>query len=136
MSFKKHTLDRIQDSDCYNKEAFRLFRDSTSSFANLAAQSAQLSSSDSVLFDTVTDDGHPKGNLKARQGVSSGSGSRSVRSSSGRGMSMSAIGGGSMSRMGSGISTTGPGPGTGLATAGPGLMFERRAADELRVERE
>ncbi|KAF9058273.1 hypothetical protein BJ165DRAFT_1605880 [Panaeolus papilionaceus] len=75
MSFKKHTLDRIQDSDCYNKEAFRLFRDSTSSFANLAAQSAQLSSSDSVLFDTVTDDGHPKGNLKARQGVSSGSGS-------------------------------------------------------------
>ncbi|KAF9035945.1 hypothetical protein BJ165DRAFT_1409304 [Panaeolus papilionaceus] len=95
MSFKKNTLDRIPESDCYNKEAFRLYRDSTSSFANLAAQSAQLSSSDSVLFDT--DDGHPKGNLKARQGVSSGSGSISVRSSSGRGMSMSATGGGNRS---------------------------------------
>ncbi|KAF9058255.1 hypothetical protein BJ165DRAFT_1426758 [Panaeolus papilionaceus] len=23
MSFKKNTLDRIQESDCYNKEAFR-----------------------------------------------------------------------------------------------------------------
>ncbi|KAF9058236.1 ubiquitin-conjugating enzyme/RWD-like protein, partial [Panaeolus papilionaceus] len=55
--FKKSALDRIQEGDCYNKEAFRLYRDSTSSFANLAAQSAKLSSSDSVLFDT--DDGHP-----------------------------------------------------------------------------
>ncbi|KAF9035942.1 hypothetical protein BJ165DRAFT_1509031 [Panaeolus papilionaceus] len=35
-SFKKNTLD----SDCYNKEAFRLFKHSTLSFANLAAQSA------------------------------------------------------------------------------------------------
>ncbi|KAF9058244.1 hypothetical protein BJ165DRAFT_119463 [Panaeolus papilionaceus] len=127
MSFKKSTLDRIQEGDCYNKEAFRLYRDSTSSFANLAAQSAQLSSSDSVLFDT--DDGHPKG--RARQGVSSGSGS--VRSNAGAGSGRA--GNGSMSRLNSIGSATG-GTATATGTAGPGLMFERLDVDELRVERE
>ncbi|KAF9058287.1 ubiquitin-conjugating enzyme/RWD-like protein [Panaeolus papilionaceus] len=128
-SFKKSTLDKILEGDCYNKEAFRLYRDSTSSFANLAAQSAQLSSSDSVLFDT--DDRHPK--RRARQGVSSGSGSGSVRSNAGAGWGRA--GSGSMSR----LNSTGSGIGGTVAatgTAGPGLMFERLDVDELRVERE
>ncbi|PPQ63868.1 hypothetical protein CVT24_009494 [Panaeolus cyanescens] len=81
-SFKKNTLDRIQESDCYNKEAFRLYRESTSSFANLAAQSAQLSSSDSVLFDT--DDGHPKPKLKSRSGTSAGTGASGAGSGIGQ----------------------------------------------------
>ena len=44
----------------------RLYRHSTSSFVILATQSAQLSSSDLVLFDT--DDGHPKGELEGKAG--------------------------------------------------------------------
>ncbi|KAF9058250.1 hypothetical protein BJ165DRAFT_1398362 [Panaeolus papilionaceus] len=111
-----YKLWRIHENDRYNKEAFRLCRDSTPSFANLAAQSAQLSSSDSVWFDT--NDGHRKG--RAGQGVSSGSGSGSVRSSSDRGMSTSATGGGSMSRMASGISTTGTIMGQGREHRGQG----------------
>ncbi len=71
-AFKKHALDEIKDSDCFNKEAFRyvhaclecacvylvaarlvprLYHDTTSSFAALATQSSMLSQSASALFD-------------------------------------------------------------------------------------
>jgi len=50
-SFKKHTLDQIKESDCLNKEAFRLYHDTTSSFAALATQSSMLSQTASALFD-------------------------------------------------------------------------------------
>ncbi|VDC02564.1 unnamed protein product [Peniophora sp. CBMAI 1063] len=50
-SFKKHALDDIKEIDCLNKEAFRLYHDSTSSFAALATQSSMLSQLASSLFD-------------------------------------------------------------------------------------
>ncbi|KAH9482630.1 hypothetical protein JR316_0004730 [Psilocybe cubensis] len=50
VAFKKHALDDFQESDCFNKEAFR-YRESTQSFAALAIQSASLSHSESALFD-------------------------------------------------------------------------------------
>ncbi|KAF9652216.1 UBC-like protein [Thelephora ganbajun] len=50
-SFKKQALDEIKDHDCFNKEAFRLYHESTSSFAALATQSSMLSQSASALFD-------------------------------------------------------------------------------------
>ncbi|KAF9476465.1 UBC-like protein [Pholiota conissans] len=52
VSFKKHALDGFTESDCFNKEAFRLYHDSTQSFAALATQSASLSQSESALFDS------------------------------------------------------------------------------------
>jgi len=52
VAFKKHALDAFQESDCFNKEAFRLYRESTHSFASLATQSASLSQSESALFDS------------------------------------------------------------------------------------
>ncbi|KAI0068678.1 UBC-like protein [Artomyces pyxidatus] len=50
-AFKKHALDQVKQSDCLNKEAFRLYHDSTSSFAALATQSSMLSQTASALFD-------------------------------------------------------------------------------------
>jgi len=50
-AFKKHALDAIKRSDCLNTEAFRLYHDTTSSFAALATQSSVLSQSSSALFD-------------------------------------------------------------------------------------
>jgi len=50
-SFKKHMLDHLKESDCLNKEAFRLYHDTTSSFAALATQSSMLSQTASALFD-------------------------------------------------------------------------------------
>lgn len=50
-SFKKHALDQIKEGDCLNKEAFRLYHDTTSSFAALATQSSMLSQTASALFD-------------------------------------------------------------------------------------
>ncbi|KAF9568921.1 UBC-like protein, partial [Agrocybe pediades] len=52
VAFKKHALDQFEESDCYNKEAFRLYRESTQSFAALATQSSSLSQSESALFDS------------------------------------------------------------------------------------
>jgi ubiquitin-protein ligase len=51
-AFKKHALDQIKADDCSNKEAYRLYHESTQSFAALAVQSASLSQSESALFDT------------------------------------------------------------------------------------
>jgi len=50
-SFKKHALDQIKEGDCLNREAFRLYHDTTSSFAALATQSSMLSQTASALFD-------------------------------------------------------------------------------------
>ncbi|KAH9900014.1 UBC-like protein [Cubamyces lactineus] len=50
-AFKKHALDDIKEADCFNKEAYRLYHDTTSSFAALATQSSMLSQSASALFD-------------------------------------------------------------------------------------
>lgn len=51
-AFKSYTLQKVEEGDCFNKEAYRLFHDSTSSFAALAYQSASLSKSFPSLFDT------------------------------------------------------------------------------------
>lgn len=64
-AFKKHALDGIKDSDCLNKEAFRLYHDTTSSFAALATQSSVLSQSSSALFDRD----HPSMTGKHRDGM-------------------------------------------------------------------
>jgi len=50
-AFKKHALDEIKETECFNREAFRLYHESTSSFAALATQSSMLSQSASALFD-------------------------------------------------------------------------------------
>jgi len=50
-AFKKHALDEIRESDCLNKEAYRLYHETTSSFAGLASQSSLLSQSAPALFD-------------------------------------------------------------------------------------
>lgn len=50
-AFKKDALDRLDERDCFNPEALRLYRESTSSFAQLAQQTATLSQRDSALYD-------------------------------------------------------------------------------------
>ncbi|KAB5592381.1 Ubiquitin-conjugating enzyme domain containing protein [Ceratobasidium theobromae] len=52
--FKKRALDELDEGSCLNKEAFRMYQDSTSSFASLAAQSASLSQSSSALYGDNT----------------------------------------------------------------------------------
>ncbi|KAF8707601.1 Ubiquitin-conjugating enzyme E2, partial [Rhizoctonia solani] len=49
-SFKKRALDGLDEASCLNKDAFRMYKESTSSFASLAAQSASLSQSSSALY--------------------------------------------------------------------------------------
>ncbi|THV08569.1 UBC-like protein [Dendrothele bispora CBS 962.96] len=49
-AFKRDVLDKIEESDCYNKEAYR-YRESTASFASLATQTASLSQTPSTLYD-------------------------------------------------------------------------------------
>ncbi|CAE6433316.1 hypothetical protein ACGC1H_001529 [Rhizoctonia solani] len=49
-AFKKRALDELDEASCLNKDAFRMYQDSTSSFASLAAQSASLSQSSSALY--------------------------------------------------------------------------------------
>jgi len=50
-AFKKSVLDNLDPDACLNKEALRIYKDSSSSFANLASQSARLSQSPAVLYD-------------------------------------------------------------------------------------
>jgi len=50
-AFKKDALDHLDEKDCLNPEALRLYRGSTSSFAQLAQQTATLSQRDSALYD-------------------------------------------------------------------------------------
>lgn len=49
-AFKKKALDGLKDFDCLNKEAYKLYHDSTQTFANLATQSTQLSQTTPSLF--------------------------------------------------------------------------------------
>ncbi|KAF5370103.1 hypothetical protein D9758_001060 [Tetrapyrgos nigripes] len=49
-AFKRDVLDKIEESDCYNKEAYR-YHDSTASFASLATQTSSLSQTPSTLYD-------------------------------------------------------------------------------------
>jgi len=51
-TLKEPTLDKLQEPDVLNKEAFKLYRDNRTSFAALAKQSAELSQSPSALYDT------------------------------------------------------------------------------------
>ncbi|KAG2205818.1 hypothetical protein INT47_004001 [Mucor saturninus] len=54
--FKKAVLDRLVDKHCHNKEAYRLYRTDTNIFGKLAQQCAQLSITESYLFDHFPDD--------------------------------------------------------------------------------
>jgi len=54
--FKKQTLDNLQEADCFNKEAFKLYNESVNSFSALATQSAMLSQSPSALYDVKKND--------------------------------------------------------------------------------
>ncbi|EKM80305.1 hypothetical protein AGABI1DRAFT_73378 [Agaricus bisporus var. burnettii JB137-S8] len=49
-AFKKYRLDQIKEVDAWNKEAYR-YHESTFSFSALAAQSSQLTRSESALYD-------------------------------------------------------------------------------------
>ncbi|KAF8320673.1 UBC-like protein [Clavulina sp. PMI_390] len=49
-SFKKDGLERISESDCLNREAFR-YHENDTSFTALARQTTELSRRDSVLYD-------------------------------------------------------------------------------------
>jgi len=64
-AFKRHTLDQIKEPSCWNKEAFRLYHSSISSFAALAEQTSQLSTSSSALFDGD----YPSATAKPRDGL-------------------------------------------------------------------
>jgi len=50
-AFKKDVLDRLEEKDCLNREAYKLYLESPSSFAALARQTALLSQRDSALYD-------------------------------------------------------------------------------------
>ncbi|GAA5909036.1 uncharacterized protein JCM6883_002586 [Sporobolomyces salmoneus] len=49
-SFKRRTLDDLREPLCANVEAYRLYREQTTSFAKIASQSASLSTSSSTLY--------------------------------------------------------------------------------------
>lgn len=53
--FKKVVLDGLNDKYCFNKEAYRLYRTDISVFGKLAQQCAQLSITESYLFDHFPD---------------------------------------------------------------------------------
>ncbi|KAG0169561.1 hypothetical protein DFQ28_004164 [Apophysomyces sp. BC1034] len=53
--FKKAVLDGLVDKHCLNKEAYRLYRTDTAIFGKLAQQCAQLSITESYLFDHFPD---------------------------------------------------------------------------------
>ncbi|KAJ3845219.1 UBC-like protein [Lentinula raphanica] len=50
-SFKRDVLDKIEEADCLNKEAYNRYHESTTSFAALATQTSSLSQSDTALYD-------------------------------------------------------------------------------------
>ncbi|ORZ06843.1 ubiquitin-conjugating enzyme/RWD-like protein [Absidia repens] len=53
--FKKSTLDKLLDKHCANKEAYRLYRQEMVVFKKLAQQCAQLSITESYLYDHFPD---------------------------------------------------------------------------------
>ncbi|KAJ3282249.1 hypothetical protein HK104_010987 [Borealophlyctis nickersoniae] len=54
-SFKEAVLANLQEQFCPNKQALKMFLNERPVFARLASQCAQLSASESILFDS--DDG-------------------------------------------------------------------------------
>ncbi|KAI5120585.1 hypothetical protein M0805_002535 [Coniferiporia weirii] len=67
--FKKETIDKLRESDCPNKEAFR-YQDSTQSFAALATQCAMLSQSAPTLFESANSGPKARGQGQgAAQGI-------------------------------------------------------------------
>ncbi|KAF8529119.1 ubiquitin-conjugating enzyme/RWD-like protein [Hysterangium stoloniferum] len=64
-AFKREQLDLLQEKDCFNMDAFRLYRDATPSFAALAAQTSALSNSKSALFDRD----HPSMAAQSNHGI-------------------------------------------------------------------
>ncbi|KAI8646232.1 ubiquitin-conjugating enzyme/RWD-like protein [Parasitella parasitica] len=57
--FKKVVLDGLNDKYCYDKDAYRLYRHDIAIFAKLAYQSAQLSVTESFLYDHPEDINNP-----------------------------------------------------------------------------
>ncbi|KAI8378037.1 ubiquitin-conjugating enzyme/RWD-like protein [Radiomyces spectabilis] len=53
--FKRPVLDSLLDKHCHNKEAYRLYRNDPVIFSKLAQQCAQLSITESFLFDHFPD---------------------------------------------------------------------------------
>ncbi|KAJ4489918.1 UBC-like protein [Lentinula aciculospora] len=49
-AFKRSVLDKIEEADCLNKEAYK-YHESTTSFAALAIQTSSLSHSDTALYN-------------------------------------------------------------------------------------
>ncbi|KAJ3853838.1 UBC-like protein [Lentinula lateritia] len=49
-AFKRDVLDKIEEADCLNKEAYK-YHESTTSFAALATQTSSLSHSDTALYE-------------------------------------------------------------------------------------
>ncbi|KIJ56784.1 hypothetical protein M422DRAFT_197967 [Sphaerobolus stellatus SS14] len=64
-AFKRAQLDQLEEKDCLNPDAFRLYRDATPSFAALAAQTAALSNSKSALYDKD----HPSMTMRKYDGL-------------------------------------------------------------------
>ncbi|OBZ86287.1 Protein crossbronx [Choanephora cucurbitarum] len=54
--FKKAVLDSLNDKYCYNKEAYRLYRTEMAIFGKMAQQCAQLSITESFLFERMPED--------------------------------------------------------------------------------
>ncbi|KAI7897949.1 ubiquitin-conjugating enzyme/RWD-like protein [Cokeromyces recurvatus] len=54
--FKKTILDRLVSKHCFNKEAYRMYRTDHSTFIKLSEQCANLSITESYLFDHFPDD--------------------------------------------------------------------------------
>ncbi|KAJ3023419.1 hypothetical protein HKX48_003336 [Thoreauomyces humboldtii] len=50
-AFKEAVLDGLEEEACSNRDAYRIFHDERPLFAKLAAQCAQLSVSEAILFD-------------------------------------------------------------------------------------
>ncbi|KAH6560011.1 hypothetical protein BASA61_000368 [Batrachochytrium salamandrivorans] len=50
-AFRESTISSLQEPMCFNVEAIRMFNTERSYFSKLAAQCAQLSSSEPILFD-------------------------------------------------------------------------------------
>ncbi|KAI7905855.1 ubiquitin-conjugating enzyme/RWD-like protein [Cokeromyces recurvatus] len=53
--FKKSVLDGLNDKYCLNKEAYRLYRTDIIVFSKLAQQCAQLSITESYLYEHIPD---------------------------------------------------------------------------------
>ncbi|KAI8331040.1 ubiquitin-conjugating enzyme/RWD-like protein [Chlamydoabsidia padenii] len=53
--FKRDVLEKLVDKHCYNKEAYRLFRNDAPVFRKLSQQCAQLAITETYLFECFPD---------------------------------------------------------------------------------